>query len=433
MRGLRDAARRLWFFSSSRATSMWVIGAWLGLWLVWLLPFHFAGMSEDTLTAIGEKTLAFRAVYAAVLATTLACTLRRVRRDLKRGRGWIEPATTSGVPVDRAVSIDQITESLQAEGFELRREGASVTAVRNRWSALGGSVFHLSLLVIALGLYAHSAASWSYPLRVTEGQTVGEALAQVGPAQQAPSAVRSLQDLSLVSLAPQYFRDVLLFSRLDATVERAGRRSTFSLSSPLWLDPVTILRVQDFGLAPRFQVIVDGKILQDSVVSMRLFPPGTQDSATLESRGLVVDAVAFPDHGVVAGRDVSLSYNISNPRLLASVRQDSAVPQKYLARALLAPGESVQAGPVSVRFVGFERFGSFQVTRSWGMPILLIGGMLLVGGLAWRVLWPRIDLVVWEDDGLHFESRVDLRSRAEALRYASRWFASPAQKDEDRA
>lgn len=400
---------------SSRRLSFVLIAIWAGLLAMWLVPFQVAGISEQQVANIAGTWLPFRLTYAAVAAVTLACTLVRVTTDYRRATAVPRvpddaPDALTPTLVLPEADVARATGSLRANGWSVSARDTVAVAWRARGSALGGSAFHLGIIVFLAALAAFPALSSQTEFRLIEGETVGQG-AQLTPAQ---ARLRSLvADARLTSVQPAYFRDVLLFERLIATWQRADRgRQSFSLSQPLWLDPVTTVSIQDFGLAPRLIVRREGAVVQDSVVAMSIFPPGAEDDAVLEAANLRVSATAFPDHGVVDGEDVSLTYNVRDPRLRVAV---SAVdePQRVLGRALLAPGESVRfvsgtADDTELEFVSMARYGSFRIARSFAIPLLIAGAVLMAGGLALRLLRPRAEMVLWDSPaGLSVAARVD--------------------------
>lgn len=381
---------------------------------MWVVPFQATGLGEDQVAAIATTWLPFRIVHWLVMLTTIACVIVRASTDLRRARAvprvrsdvsHLTP-TVQGLPLQVPVAAGRLTQ----RGWQTRIDGSVLVAWRRRASLLGGSAFHVGivLFVLAVGLFPYLSSTEEF--RLIEGEQVG--LDPRVPADQ-PSLRAAIEDRTLVQVAPSYFEDVLLFEKLDATWKRVdGREETFSLASPYWIDPVTTVSIQDFGLAPRFVVRSSADVIQDTTVAMSIFPPGAEDTIDLTTALLSVTAAAFPDHGVVNGQDVSLSYNVSNPKLRIAVHALDD-PERVIGRALLAPGESLSIDHPSgalyeVEFAALQRYGSFRVARSWAMPLLLVGGVLMVVGMGVRIWRPRLELIAWDTaDGLSVAVRAD--------------------------
>lgn len=410
IRGRVTAAYRL---LGSRRLSFWILGAGAALLLVWILPFELTGQPEATVESIGSAWAPMRAVYGAVAVATLACTVPRLLRDLARARRWRSGRArlSDDAPILK-VALDEAERELSKAGYRTFQEPATVRAVKNAFAPLGGSIAHLALLALAAGLLVNAAAVTNTTTRVTEGQVFTDGALKGDSIDEAVN--RRLEGIRLERITPGYFRDMLLFERLDATVLESGRVNTFSLAQPMWLDPITHLSVQDFGFAPRFRVDQRGRTIQDSTIAMSIFPPGSEDSAHLQSTGWTVSAVAYPDYARRGGRDVTMSYNLRNPRLLVSLADPSG---EVLARRLIAPGESLASRGTTVTLVGVSRYGTFRLTRSAGLPIIVLALVGLVGGLTWRLLLRRHDVIVWQSGGVvRYDAWLDMEGRTAGRR-----------------
>ncbi len=400
---------------SSRAASFWVIGAWIALALVWLVPFQLTGQPEATLRGIGNDWLPFRAAHRALVATSAVCGLVRLGKDLgrlrlKRSAGRPLPLE----PMDSCVGdLEAARAALGRMGFAVSRLEDRVTGVQRRWSLLSGSLFHLGVPLLAAGLVAHAATAGSIQFRLIEGQSSDVPLAGLaageGDWEALPSSAASL---TLETLEPSFFQDVLLFERLAATVveEGTGRTRGFSLSSPLWLDPFTLMSVQDFGYAPRVQLLSpSGEVVEEVIAAAALFPPGSLDRVSLPGHGYTVSMVVYPDHARMGGRDVSASYNLRNPKVLMGVER--TFPSGIVeGRRLVSVGETLGVSGMDVRVAEMRRFGVLRVWRSYGWPLLALAGVMMTAGLGCRTLLPARHVVVWRHgEGLGVLARVDGR------------------------
>lgn len=398
---------------ASRTLSFWVMGAWIALATVWLIPFQVTGQPDATIQGIARHWLPFRMVYAALLVTTLVCALVRLRKDWRRAN-FVTPAdrplpSTSSAVVGET-GLDDVASRLEGMHYEVRRFPDRVLAVRHRWSVLGGSVFHLALPMLALGFLVHALTFSSINFRLVEGQSTDQVLRSVTSGKGAWKPLRSsVESIALEQVQPRYFKDVLLFDRLDAQVrfQRTGTSRGLSLASPLWVDPFTMISIQDFGVAPRFQILRANKIEDDIIADMSIFPPGNEDSADLPKTGYTVSAMLYPDYSVVNGQDVSLSYNLRNPRLRVALEQANK-PGVIVTRRLVRVGERVPATQDTFVVKELRYYGEFRVWRSYGFPLVVLSALLILGGLVMRFLLPRQDLVAWTSpDGVALLARVD--------------------------
>jgi len=390
--------------------SFWVLGAWVALTLVWLVPFQLSGQSHETIRAIAEDWLAFRAVYVAVGLTTVVCAWTRMARDMRRAQrtGVAHPAPTPDAERVEGMDLDGVEATLKMRRYAVTRSDGSLYAARHRYSLLGGSIFHFGIVLLGVSLVAHLLTVDSTTLRVTEGQSVGEAAAVAGVT--VPSAFRYF---TLESIEPQYFEDVLLFTKLEARLSAAdGSSRSFSLSQPHWIGPTTFASISDYNLAPHIETTGPDGTAQEYVVAMNLSPPGAEDTVEVPGVPLEMSVIAYPDHGVVDGRDVSLSYNIIEPAFLVAVKELGRTGL-LVARELVRVGEPIEVGGYTIRISGLSRYGTFRVTSAPALPFMALGFLVMTAGVLWRLVLRKHSVMVWADsDGVSVDGWLDMAGRS---------------------
>ncbi|MHB1341784.1 MAG: cytochrome c biogenesis protein ResB [Coriobacteriia bacterium] len=415
--GVRHGAEWILRQLRSRRFSGWLIGAWIALVLVWLVPFQVTGQPDETINEIATRWWPMVIVQVLLLAATLLCTFDRARRDLRRARQWSNMPRRLVAPVRVDVAnLDDAASRLGSSGLSVVVTGNTVIGVRRPWAALGGSVFHLALAVIVVGVVLDANLASSVAFRLTETQAVGQSL--VPESELAADVLGTVGHWTLTGVEPEYYRDVLLFTRLDAAfADGSGRAREMSLSRPIWLGPSRTLTIQDYGFALRVVAdTADGIQVSDSAAAMDIFPPGKEDSVDVPGTQIRLHIVLFPDHGVVDGRDVSMSYALRDPKLLVTAERITP-DREVLARALVAPGQPVETPYGTVTVAEVKRFGSFKVNSTPGLWFLVAGWVLASGGLAVRLLARRFDVVVEQTgEGFVMDAWLDTANRAEALR-----------------
>lgn len=406
---LTEGSRRIRALLESRTVSFWVLGAWIALTLVWLVPFQLTGQSDETIRAIAEDWFAFRAIYIVVGLTTAVCAWTRMARDMRRAQRTdvAHPAPTPDAERLEGMDLDHVEASLKMRHYAVSRSDGSLHAVRHRYSLLGGSVFHFGIVLLGISLVVHVLTVDSTTLRVTEGQSVGEAAAVAGVT--VPSAFRYF---TLESIEPQYFEDVLLFTKLEARLRAAdGSSRTFSLSQPHWIGATTFVSISDYNLAPHIETTGLDGTAQEYVVAMNLSPPGAEDTVEVPDVPLEMSLIAYPDHGVVDGRDVSLSYNIIEPAFLVAVKEPGRTGS-LVARELVGVGEPIEVDGYTIRISGLSRYGTFRVTSAPALPFMALGLLAMTVGVSWRLVLRRHSVMAWADsDGVAVDGWLDMAGR----------------------
>lgn len=409
----RKALSVIWSYEGS----FWILVALSLMLAVWVVPFQVTGQPKATVDSIAWGWLPLIALYSLLGIATLVCTYNRFIRDWRRAAldpSVPETPTADAVPV-AVVPLEQVEAHLVSAGYEVHRSGTGLRGVKNKWSPIGGSLFHLALIGFAIAAVVQHKTATLAEVRVTEGQSFTQAAAG-----EPAWAQRLVNGLVLKSVTPTYFEDFLLFTKLEAVVAGVdGRPFNTSLSEPRWLDLATHLSIQDYGLAPTVRIAdKSGNLVNEATVALNVFPPGAEDSIDFTPYGLRLSVVAFPDYGTVGGRDVSLTYNIANPKFRVVVQ--SSEDGTLLARELVGIGEPVDAGRYRVTFTGINRYGTFKLYRSYAVPVAALAAVLMLFGLILRLFFPRHDVLVWDHgDDLLVDGLLDAWGRDEGRSRAS--------------
>lgn len=387
----------------------------------------------------------FAAVYLLLFISLIGCVLPRARHHWKalRAAPPAAPRHLNRLPVFVETHVDgSIDEALRAARTELSaqrwrlRESPRMAA--DAWLAAekgylretGNLVFHLSLVVLLLGVAVGGLFGWKGNVIVKEGSGFSDTLTQfdawgggrfVDPNSLTPFSFtlnRFTADFERGSAqrgAPRVFTaDVTMRRRPDAGDERA----VVGVNEPMDFDGAKVYLV-GHGYAPRF-VITDSTgatVFDDAVV----FLP--QDG-NLTSTGVVkvpdsspplgISAIFLPTAGLDSmGGPFSSFPAPDDPRLLMSVftgdigldsgrpasvytLDTSQLTQVDSAALRLGEERALPGGSGTIRFAGFERWASFQIAYDPGKELVLAAAVAAMGGLLLslfvrrRRLWVRV-------------------------------------------
>jgi hypothetical protein len=334
------------------------------------------------------RLLPFWIVYGLLLVNTGVCLWRRLPA-LKRQsaptptRGEEPPEWEVSFP---AADAEAATKTLRRHGFRtvfpLER---GVAGVKRRWAALGTYLFHGAFFLIALGflltiLTRYEARVWT---------AVGEEFVGEAPQflSQSPPRVLSLGAPALSfrveEIRPQFWRDQLLFTKLEADLLLAGGGlETTRINRPLWVGPATFLRLSGFGYAPRFELADPrGLVLESAFAKLNVFPPGQRDFVFPGRYPFRISVEVFPDQ--VDGPDgpATASLNLRNPALGVRVGRGKLI----LAEGLLKPGEKLALEGLTLSFPEIRYWGEFTLVRDAGAPVLFLGFLVGLLGLLLKV------------------------------------------------
>jgi cytochrome c biogenesis protein len=331
--------------------------------------------------------------------------------------------------VSRSVTVDAadpravvttVAASLAAQRFRVRtsEDGLSLAAEKGYLRETGNLVFHVSLLVLLVGLGVSALLGFKGTVVVVEGGGFSNTLSQYDtfqPGRRFDESMLAPFSFQLETLNASYLRDgprrgqPSAFSADVMVTDRPGAKSVpdrISVNHPLSVDGSKVFLLGT-GYAPRFTVR-DGN---GDVVFAGAVPTLPQDAA-FTSTGVVKVPDARPQQLGFQVRFTPTAPAQVDPLLgpastfpeddaprvylgawTGDLGLDDGVPQNIYAldterldqvgNRALDPGESWQlpGGEGSITFDGVSEFGNFQVARDPGRFWVLVGAVGAIGGV----------------------------------------------------
>ncbi len=372
----------------------------------------------------------FAAIYVLLLTSMTGCVVPRCARL------WCEvrsapPAAPRRLSKEDGYArgeVDEVADALEAAVRHLRRRrfrvvrhGDEVRAEKGQVRELGNLAFHLSLLVLLVGVAGGRLFGYEGRVAMVEGSTfanVASSYDALTPAPWADLAALEPLELKLEDFVAEFETEGPRFGEprgFDATISyrsAAEGQGSYTVRPNRPLDiGGTKFFLTGHGYAPELTVRdgngdvaasgptiflpMDQTFTSDGVVKV---PDARPTSLALQGLFLPT-GVEGPE-----GMGVSAYPGLVNPIVQLSAYTgdlglDDGSPQSVFAldftdldrverdgkpwRASLAPGQSVRLpdGLGSVTFDGVSRFANFQVARDPGKEISLVAAILLLGGL----------------------------------------------------
>jgi cytochrome c biogenesis protein ResB len=312
--------------------------------------------------------------------------------DLKRSGRCRELIIAAG---DQKEAGNRIRSFFQNRAWSLRQTetGDKTLAVRNRLSAVGFLLFHLSFLLCLTGGLTIYYTRFSGRIALTEGEAFEGNLGQFYLIDRRPRVLRELPSLSFRLEKAVYEYEERQPSRLEAVLsirsDDTGTTERIGVNQPVERGAYTILAV-NAGVSPLF-IIREAKTGADRDGAwVRL--DATEDQEDMFRFDILGDldlyAKFFPDYVVEKGVERTMSLNIRNPAFRISARQgDRVITEKTVKR-----GERMVIGPYVLEFRDLRRWIAFQVVREMGAGPLVAGFALAVVGLILRLIFYRREI-----------------------------------------
>jgi len=383
-------------------------GASLGSWRLSVVLMVLAALYFALLAIWSRSTpphvvhniamlLPFWIVYGLLLANTGVCLWRRiptlVREIARDPRNLDRPADWS-LPTPPDLERAEARDLLRALGVRrpVERDGGCA-GVRHRWTALGTFLFHGAFFLLAVGFLLTLVARREATVWVAVGEDYVGAPDQVrappsGPAGTAiPPGLRFRVD----RIFPEFWGDELLFTRLEARITWLdGSARTTRINRPLWVGPATFLRLSGFGYAPRYELVdVDGRVRESSFVKLNVFPPGQRDYFQASGLPHRFYLEILPDLDPRSDPPETRSLNLVHPGVLLRVLRG----RLDLGGGTLTPGDpGFGFEGLRIRFPEIRYWGEFAVVRDPGAPVVLLGYLVGLVGLALKLRGERVEI-----------------------------------------
>lgn len=398
----------------------------------------------------------FAAIYLALFLSLAGCIVPRMWRQSTalRARPPAAPRHLSRLPVastwsttgEPAAVLDGYRAQLRGWRVDVAVEpgGAALAAERGFTKEAGNLLFHLSLLLLLVGVALGGLFGYKGNVLLKEGDAFPNTLAYYDTIE--PGRLFSASDLSPFTVVLDDFRATYQPSGEPATFDadvrytpRPGstqQRQNLRVNHPLNVGDAKLYLI-GHGYALRFKVRGpdgavaynsvqpflprDASFASDGVVKVPDIGPGKDGKARqLGFSGFFTPTTVFGKNGVESGHPAASNPAVTLLAWQGDLGLDNGRPQSVYglqtaglrrvvdaagkpAAKTMRPGETMTlpGGAGSITFVGFSEFATFQITHDPGRHLALGASAALIAGLivSMRVRRRRLWLRARSDGG----------------------------------
>lgn len=345
---------------------------------------------------------------------------------VRRGRRIVRPLSSphlrsefsKDVSLTLAEAIARLEDALLSKRYtvdvQTDQSVASVYAEKGRMAAWGSTIFHASLLIVLVGAAYGELTSFKGIAVMAEGQTFTEKHDEYVVAKEAAFFSEDRHQgfsVKLNRFTPVYKDWYPVDARSDVAVmegDRVVREYTIRINSPLKYKGVSFLLDRD-GFTPLFTIKdKDGRVVMANWVNLKIGKSShEEDTFELPGFDYRVAVRIYPDFVMDGDRMSSKSFLPNNPVLYLQIYSAEG---DLLGEGPLALRQSVQLGNFWLTFQDLRYWNSFRIVRNDGEPVLILGFVLALSGLAMRFLF--IQKRVWAYAEANGQStRVHLRGK----------------------
>lgn len=431
--------RTLWEFAGSRNFSVFVFVMAITHVLI-LAVFKIGFRVEERWLYVLADLWPYKLLYALfflnlivlgirwVPAVIRMCKLPRLPEMLEQA-GRLERC----VEVPAAGSrVEDLKQYLRRRGYRVRGadddhgevsgtpgHSTLVYASKGRYSLIGNLLFHAGFLLVLAGAVANALYQFSGTVILAEGEAFAGTKKEYRTTAGGRWAALPEVDFDVENISADLWQGRMLFTRLEAQLLHRGGRDITRVNDGVRIGNAQVL-MAGYGYAPKFELKnKEGIVVDEGTVKLNIFGPGNEDFFYIPGYPHKIFVAFYPDHAQVDGKIVSRSMNPANPAYFLRILR-GRIP---VYTGLVTPGEWAQFDGLSISFPSFTRSAEFRIFRNPGDPFIWTAFVMMVLGLAWRLLFYRREVALWRDDA----GRAWLSGRADYYpKLHAAWLASLA-------
>lgn len=309
--------------------------------------------------------------------------------------------------------LEQFGSLLKEKGYKLQESSNEVIGYKGRWAEVWSIIFHLSFLIILLGVIYHHFTFTQGSLVLTEGQKLADVKENYIYYSKGKLGTEEHDySLQLLDLNPKYYENGKLKElkgRLKLESFEETREETIKVNYPIYYKGQKIL-LQDYDFSPQIVLLdEEGNIELYSYVALDLISGHKllKQTFKIPETDLVLRIGFFPDYQAENGREMSKSLKINNPRFDISIHRNS----KLLDHKQVGLKEPIDFKGGSILIRDVKHWGEFNISSQRGIDIIFFGFWLGIIGLACRIFirYKRIGIKLSKDK-LIIKGQVDMNS-----------------------
>ena len=292
----------------------------------------------------------------------------------------------------RACQRGEIEALARKAGFRLRWSEAGRRAVlsRNRWSPLGTVLFHGALLLLPVAWLLSGATRFEGRAWIVEGHPftgTRQEYYAVSPNDDFDARAPRLA-FQVEEVRARFWGERLFFTDLRALVATAGSDEADSrwmrLPEPAWIDGARV-SIRGFNYTPAVELVgPDGRLAESADLSLRLFPPGTEDSFTLPPLPHRFWVRLYPDSDGPSAVPLNRGFDLRRPLFHVAV----TCGKRLVTHGWLRPGEALAFDGRRIAFPRVRRGGEILVHRDRGYALAWFALAAGLAGLVARAFFP---------------------------------------------
>ena len=411
----KGIGRRTWNFLGSRDFSVFIFI--MGLTYVFILAIFGMLVPVPWVNNI-SKLLPFKVLYILFFVNLIICEIKWLPVIIMRCRKYKKPETLEELERFRhqitvqssEFKVQELEKYLKWRGYRVRSQKSEVRsqesgeknsslltphsslilhAYKGRFSPLGNLLFHVSFLLLLIGVGVSSLFRFEGSARVTEGYSFSGSIPEYSGISASPKLSFSLERIS-----PEFWEGQLLFTELKADIKYQGGTGSAWMSSPLKIDNAKVT-INSVSITPMYILRnKEGKELDAGDVNLAVFVPGSEDYFQIPGYPHRIYVSFYPDHEIKGEQIINRSMYPKNPAYFLKIYRGKLLVFSGLVRQ----GEEAEFESLRLSFPEMRYWGEFRIVKDPGFVFIWTAFIFLGIGLTWRLLFYKNEIVVIKKD-----------------------------------
>ncbi|MDZ4180763.1 MAG: hypothetical protein U1E29_16290, partial [Coriobacteriia bacterium] len=203
-----------------------------------------------------------------------------------------------------------------------------------------------------------------------------------------PESLLPAVTFELLTVDPAFWKDVQLFTKLEARISHEGERSrVIAVNRPARIGDASVA-IDGFGYAPELRIEGPDGIVGGGFVKLKVFPPGSTDRIEIAGSPYQIEMQLFPDASLDGKKIHNRSFNLVDPLVRLRVRDvtlDEIGSPAY--EGALRLGETAEFFDYTVAVPSIRYYAEVRIVRNPGAPWFVAALLIGMAGLVLRVVF----------------------------------------------
>ncbi len=254
---------------------------------------------------------------------------------------------------------------------------------KDKISFLGTSLFHFSLIFLALGFFLSVNSHYEGKFLLGEEEETIIKKEDISTSAPPPLLFNEFPEfkIKLEKVIYKFWEDKLLFTELLGYGKIEEKNFSIKINKFYILNFFNFLRISSFGYAPSYMVLIENypKPIEEGILKIFLFPPGRKELFITQHFPHKFYITLYPDFIEKDGNFYSKSMELKNPKLLVKAYRGKV----FLKEKILSLREPFEVENLTLGFLDIYPILEISIVQDKGFFLVIFS--ILLGVLSFTI------------------------------------------------